>query len=34
MDSVDELEFRPGTDDVHVDISDTRVGVRNGCSDW
>lgn len=33
IDSVDELELRSGTDSVHDDISDARVGVRNGCDD-
>lgn len=33
LDSADEFEFRPGTDDDHVDISEARVGVRKGCGD-
>lgn len=32
-DSVGEHEVRPGSDDVHVDMSDARVGVRKGCGD-
>lgn len=32
-DSVDETEFRSETDNVHVEMSDARVGVRKGCGD-
>jgi len=33
-DSVGRYELRPGSDDVHIDISDARFGVRKGCGDW
>lgn len=33
MDSVDEAGFRSGTDSVHVEMSDARVGVKKGCGD-